>query len=57
MRVAMEHCVDTVMEHCDEKNSGALSLQGPWSIVMTSVMGHFDDIGMEHYDDKSSGAF
>ena len=22
---AMEHCDDTVMEHCDEKNSGALS--------------------------------
>ena len=24
----LEHCDDTVMEHCDEKNSGAFSLQG-----------------------------
>ena len=24
MTMAMEHCDDTVMEHCDEKNSGAL---------------------------------
>ena len=32
---AKEHCDDTVMEHCDDKNSGALWWQGPWYIVMT----------------------
>ena len=34
--MAMEHCDDTVMEHCDEKNSGALWLKG---------MEHGDDKG------------
>ena len=28
MTKAMEHCVDTVMDHCDDKNSGALLLKG-----------------------------
>ena len=37
-----------VMEHWDDKNSGALWWQGPWSIVMTR--------NLEHCDDKGHGA-
>ena len=59
-----EHCDDTVMENFDDKNSGALRLQGPWSIVMTQswntvmtrILEHCDDTVMEHCDDKNSGA-
>ena len=72
MTRAMEHCDDTVMEHCDEKNSGALSCQGPWGIVMiwsrniamTIFLEHCDERAFsivikgdkEHCDDKNSGA-
>ena len=56
MTRAMEHCDDTVMEHCDERNHGALRLQGPWSIVMKRegniVMTGF----MEHCDERGHGA-
>ena len=34
MKRAMEHCDDTVMEHCDEKNSGALSC-GPFLSLLS----------------------
>ena len=64
MTRAMENCDDMVMEHCDDKNSGALWLQGPWSIVMTwswnivmtRILEHCDDTVMEHCDDKNYGA-
>ena len=49
MTRAMEHCDDMIMEHGDDKNSGALLRQVPWSIVMASVM--------EHCNDKNSVAF
>ena len=34
-----------VTDHCDNGDHGALRGQGPWSIVMTGVMGHCDDSG------------
>ena len=46
--MAMEHCDDTVKEHCDEKDF--------WSIVMTRAMEHCGDTVMEHCDDKNYGA-
>ena len=64
MTRAMEDSDDTVMELCDDKNSGALWRQGPWcivmtwswNIVMTRILEHCDDTVMEHCDDKNSGA-
>ena len=53
---AMEHCDDTVMEHCDEKNSGALCCQVSWRILMSRTMEPCDDRGhdkgMEDCDDR-----
>ena len=39
---AMEHCDDTVKEHCDEKDF--------WSIVMKGDKEHCDDMGRELCD-------
>ena len=55
--IVISNVMNVFMEHRDKKCVGALRRCRPWSIVMTSVMGHLDDIGMEHYDDKSSAAF
>ena len=55
MTRAMEHCDDTVMVHCDEKNSGALCLQGPWSIVMVPSWNIVMTRILEHYGDKGHG--
>ena len=52
MTRAMEHCDDTVMEHCNDKNSGALCGQGPWSIVIKGDKEHCDDMGRELCDDS-----
>ena len=47
MRRIMEHCDGTVMEHSDDKNSGACD---------ANAMENCDDMVMEHCDDKNSGA-
>ena len=56
MKRNMEHCDDMVMEHCDEKNSGALCGQGPWSIVMTRSWNIVMRRILDHCDDKGHGA-
>ena len=56
MTRAMELCDDTVMEHCDDRNSGALCRQGPWSIVMTWLWNNVMRRIPEHCDDKGHGA-
>ena len=52
----MEHCDDPVMEHSDEKNSGALCGQVPWSIVMIHSWNIVMTRILEHCDDKGLGA-
>ena len=55
MTRTMENCDDTVMEHCDEKNSGALCYQVSWSIVMTGFMKHCDKGVMERSEERRVG--
>ena len=56
MTRAMELCDDMVMEHCDDKNSGALRRQAPWSIVMTLSWNIVMRRILEHCHEKGHGA-
>ena len=56
MTSAMENSDDMMMEHCDDKNSGALCLQGPWFIVMTRSWNIVMTRIQKHCDDKGHGA-